>query len=295
MAYPPETTAAAAELTAQATAEGLIAAVVRAGGSRQVVAAASAALLRVVQDQGGCPHADLAEELELRQRHSGRALAEKMMAGAVGRHAELSGNCRAARNVAQHVGLGQGADTLRSALQAPKRAQRGRGQAQSAGISLKEKDGEIKHKDLRTVEFNTNQPQAEKKRENQDLETKMAEMETTIKSLAEEIKNLKSEIAEMKNTKLVGELTFTAGMQPDEGTAVAQKDLKDSDEQMHNEKEQADEEGDQEFTLLEWRVAGRHRFRKLFMGWHKLSVVEQHSIRERKGAAARLPHRPAPP
>ena len=114
---------------AQVCAEGLLSAIVRAGGSRHVVAAAAAALLHSQQPRGAVLSdraQDLVDELDLRQRHSGKAMAHKMIASALGSKCSLSGECRAARNISQHACVGQGAEELASALQHPQRAQRGR-------------------------------------------------------------------------------------------------------------------------------------------------------------------------
>ena len=64
---------------------------------------------------------------------------------------------------------------------------------------LKEKEDEIKHKDFCVEEFNSNEPQTEKKeREKQDLNAKSEDLQMTIKQLTEAIDTLKSEVAEMQ-------------------------------------------------------------------------------------------------
>ena len=126
---------------AQSCAEGLLSAVVRAGGSRHVVSSSAATLWRLLLAVPGPPE-DLVAELELRQQHSGRALAEKMMAGALGTTPTLTGARRAARNVSQHACLGQGTDMLCQALQAPQSAQRGRRKASGPPSATTALDGD---------------------------------------------------------------------------------------------------------------------------------------------------------
>merc|ERR1719393_1215299 len=64
---------------------------------------------------------------------------------------------------------------------------------------LKEKEGEIKHKDFCVEEFNTNELQTEKKeRAKQDLTAKIEDLDNTIKQLTQAIDTLKSEVAEMQ-------------------------------------------------------------------------------------------------
>merc|ERR1719456_507387 len=58
---------------------------------------------------------------------------------------------------------------------------------------LKEKEDEIKHKDFRVEEFNTNELQTEKKeRAKKDLIAKIEDLELTIKQLTEAIDALKA-------------------------------------------------------------------------------------------------------
>merc|ERR1719414_1686313 len=64
---------------------------------------------------------------------------------------------------------------------------------------VKEKEGEIKHKDFCVDEFNSNQLQTERKeREKNDLIAKIEGLDIQIKELGDEIAKLKGEIAEMQ-------------------------------------------------------------------------------------------------
>ena len=130
---------------AQSCAEGLLSAIVRAGGSRHVVAAATAAMLHSLHPRGAQHderRQDLADELALRQRHSTKAMAQQMVANALEVKCKLSGSCRAARNISQHAFLGQGVEVLANALQHPQRAQRGGRQAQTGDEAVMQEEGE---------------------------------------------------------------------------------------------------------------------------------------------------------
>ena len=97
-----------------------------AAAPRQSVAAAVASLIRVVLGQSIANASTLAEEVVMRLEHITPVLAHKVAAGATADGAQASGNRRAARNVAEHVGLGEGTASLEKALLNPQRSQRGR-------------------------------------------------------------------------------------------------------------------------------------------------------------------------
>ena len=97
-----------------------------AAAPRQSVAAAVASLTRVVLGQSIANASTMAEEVVMRLEHITPVLAHKVAAGATADGAQASGNRRAARNVAEHVGLGEGTASLEKALLNPQRSQRGR-------------------------------------------------------------------------------------------------------------------------------------------------------------------------
>ena len=97
-----------------------------AAAPRQSVAAAVASLIRVVLGQSIANASTMAEEVVMRLEHITPVLAHKVAAGATADGAHASGNRRAARNVAEHVGLGEGTASLEKALLNPQRSQRGR-------------------------------------------------------------------------------------------------------------------------------------------------------------------------
>jgi hypothetical protein len=116
--------------TAVAVVVQLVAAAVEGacrGGSRQTAAAVAAAALRTAWQLLGHagPSGSEEEEVMLRASCILPVVAAKVHAGASGAPVCISGGLRAARNLAEHALLGAGASTLRQAIRAPQRAQRG--------------------------------------------------------------------------------------------------------------------------------------------------------------------------
>ena len=122
MTTPSLRAAAAAARAASAALRGAAAAARAAGGlvaSATLVAAAGAA------DAAVALLGPTEPEVEARLAYIAPDLSEKVAAAAEGRRERGSGKQRASRNVAAHVGLGQGTAELRRLQAAPQAAQRG--------------------------------------------------------------------------------------------------------------------------------------------------------------------------
>ena len=123
-------TAAAAEAVAAAAAAA--AASARAAGrleeSAALVAAGKVAMVAALQLASGdeCVQAANVAEVAMRMEVIERDVVDKVLAGAQGRAAKRSGRQRAARNVAEHWGLGAGPAATAAALERPQASQRGR-------------------------------------------------------------------------------------------------------------------------------------------------------------------------
>ena len=104
-----------------AHAERLLVATIKAGCSRQVGAAVVAALFCALHSNSveELPANVVHEELEVRLAAIKQALAKSVSAD------PISGTLRAARNLAVHAKLGEGAEVVRAALAAPQSSRRG--------------------------------------------------------------------------------------------------------------------------------------------------------------------------
>ena len=139
------------ELKERELAECLLAAVVRANGSRQVVAATAAALWRcaagrpssavVSSDDFG-----LDDEVEARMAAIQPIIRENVTAAVQERPPVVSGMARLRRNVATHAHFGGGADVVEGSVAELKKKQRGRRRTAGPGMV------EGKAKDSKAVE-----------------------------------------------------------------------------------------------------------------------------------------------
>ena len=142
-----------------------------------MIAAAIGAAMR-----GGEPN-NFDEEVALREAAIRPVLRQEVVAGACGQEAAVSGSRRAARNVAVHVGLGDGPAAVAAALAAPQSAQRGgrRHKEQKVNYEIAKKMGEQK------AQFDEKQWQAEKTTDiNLDVDTIVPARIEVIHSRAEQ-------------------------------------------------------------------------------------------------------------
>ena len=97
------------------------------GGKRHEVAAAASAAIRTAWHLlgHGTTHDPVEEEVQVRVSRILPVLTAKVRAGAAGVPAGISGSSRAARNLAEHALLGEGAGAIVQALRTPQRSQRG--------------------------------------------------------------------------------------------------------------------------------------------------------------------------
>ena len=107
-------------LCAEPRVAAAVAGAIAAGASRQTAAAVAAAAVRAL---GGAPVVD--EELAERLCAVTPVLAERVAAGAAGRPPCVTGAARLRRNVAEHVGFGDGPEVLRQGVAELRRRQRG--------------------------------------------------------------------------------------------------------------------------------------------------------------------------
>ena len=98
---------------------------------------AAAEVARTVQHGllAALPADAISAEVECRQRHAEPVLREKVAAAAEGRQAELSGDQRAGRNLAEHHGFGCGSGGVEEMMKAPRVHQRG-GRSKRRGIAM---------------------------------------------------------------------------------------------------------------------------------------------------------------